>query len=142
MIYLRTPEEKADPVAWWQRPDEVFFAAGACHILASVYIAMHPEFSALMIKPLGGHCGGHVVAVHGDDLFDASGLKAKAPYIQGYLAEMRSRFDGWDADLVELREDPAGSKFCEQHGYRCLAQFPGPVRARARKFVGRRTSGV
>lgn len=93
VVYLRTPEEKADPVAWWGQPDEVFFSAGACHILASVYISMHPEFSALMIKPLGGHRGGHVVAVGGDDLFDPGGLKAKVPFIQGYFAEMQSRWN-------------------------------------------------
>lgn len=32
--YMRTPEESRDVFLSWQREDMVFFAAGACHILA------------------------------------------------------------------------------------------------------------
>ncbi|MBE1611454.1 hypothetical protein [Actinopolymorpha pittospori] len=32
--YRRTPAQRADQRLAWERPDEAFFASGACHILA------------------------------------------------------------------------------------------------------------
>ncbi len=32
-LFDRTPEERTDPFLFWQREDQLFFAAGACHIL-------------------------------------------------------------------------------------------------------------
>ncbi|HEX3588635.1 MAG TPA: hypothetical protein VHV74_03310 [Pseudonocardiaceae bacterium] len=38
----RTPLERADQLASWQRPDQAFFAAGACHILAFAFLEAFP----------------------------------------------------------------------------------------------------
>ncbi|MFE2612861.1 hypothetical protein ACFXA2_04510 [Micromonospora chalcea] len=33
-VFRRTPQERADQRLAWERADQPFFAAGACHILA------------------------------------------------------------------------------------------------------------
>ncbi|HUC89641.1 MAG TPA: hypothetical protein VMR45_02465 [Patescibacteria group bacterium] len=40
-IYQRTPEECRDIFLAWQREDKAFFAAGACHILARMFLSLH-----------------------------------------------------------------------------------------------------
>ena len=66
---LRTAAEKADQQASWLRPDQEFFSAGACHILAGVFLESHPasEFSSYLLQPARGFRGGHVVVVGDDD---------------------------------------------------------------------------
>lgn len=49
---------KQDPARRWSLPDRVFFACGACHILAYAFLKAYPRsgFAPLWIKPSkGGH---------------------------------------------------------------------------------------
>ena len=41
--YMRAPEESRDVFLSWQREDMVFFAAGACHILAHMFLLLNPN---------------------------------------------------------------------------------------------------
>lgn len=137
MIYLRTPEEKADPEAWWKKPDEIFFAAGACHILASVYVQQFAGigYKPMFIKPTADFRGGHVVAASRTRILDASGFHARNNFLEDYFAEMRSLQPDWDADLVELELDPAAWDFCKAHFYRHPTQFPHDPIPRAERFI-------
>jgi hypothetical protein len=38
----RTPGAKRDPAKRWAFPDRVFFAAGACHMLAYAFLERYP----------------------------------------------------------------------------------------------------
>lgn len=90
MIYLRTPEAKADPEAWWQQPDEIFFSAGACHILASAFFRLFPEarFETVMIQPKEGFRGGHVVAANESLVFDAQGFRPRQEFFDAYFVSV------------------------------------------------------
>ncbi len=69
---LRTAEEKADQELSWSRPDEDFFAAGACHVLAAAFLSTYPGagFEAWSLWPKAGHRGGHMVVMRDDLVFD------------------------------------------------------------------------
>jgi hypothetical protein len=53
MYKRRTPGAKRDPEKQWALPDRVFFAAGACHILAHVSRTVLPIAVGLKREPLG-----------------------------------------------------------------------------------------
>jgi hypothetical protein len=54
---------KQDPVRPWSLPDRVFFACGACHILAYAFLKANPRssFAPLWIKPSKGFTGNRIV---------------------------------------------------------------------------------
>src|SRR5215475_1489867 len=66
---------KSDLAARWALPDRVFFACGACHILAYAMIDRysHQSIKAVWIKPHAGYTGNHIVAVNGEKAFDYHG---------------------------------------------------------------------
>ena len=75
-MYRIAKSVKQDPVQRWHLPDRVFFACGACHILAYAVLDRYPAegFEPVWIKPSGGHTGNHIVAVREDGLaFDYHG---------------------------------------------------------------------
>jgi hypothetical protein len=43
MYQLRTKGAKRDPIKRWALPDRVFFACGACHILAYAFLRAYPD---------------------------------------------------------------------------------------------------
>ncbi len=66
MIYkLRSTGAKKDPIKRWPLADRVFFACGACHILAYVFLRTYPEteFTLVWIRPTKGFTGNHIVVV-------------------------------------------------------------------------------
>ncbi len=83
---LRTVEEKADQNLSWTRPDEEFFAAGACHVLAAAFLAMYPEaeFRAWRFAPRAGYRGSHMVVVREDLVFDWAGYARRDVFLVEY----------------------------------------------------------
>lgn len=136
-IYLRTPEEKANHAAWWEQPDEIFFSAGACHILASVLVASYEDqgFSPFMVQPCDGPRGGHVIAANRTRVIDASGFHRRADFLEEYTREIRAQIPEWEGKLVQLTQDPASWEFCRERGYRHPSQFPHDPLPRAEKFI-------
>ena len=67
-LFDRTPEERRDPFLFWQREDQPFFAAGACHILASLSAQLHSheDYKMVYIQRGKGHTGDHVYASNGE----------------------------------------------------------------------------
>jgi hypothetical protein len=126
----------------WNRPDEVFFSSSACHVLASAFLARYPNegFLPLFIRSKAGFRkagfgGGHIVAVEGEWLFDAGGNQSRPEFIDRYFAHFRSLFPGWDADLIELKGDPAGWEFCKAHNHRHPSQFFRDPTPRANRYL-------
>ena len=74
-MFVIDPEVKSDPHRRWSLPDRVFFAAGACHILAFAFLTKYPDagFQPLWIKPAQGFTGNHVIAVRDHLAFDYHG---------------------------------------------------------------------
>jgi hypothetical protein len=104
MYLRRTPGSKRDPVKQWALPDKVFFAAGACHILAYAFLEAYPEsrFEPVWIRPIEGHTGNHVVVVRGGVVFDYHGYASWSAYWAHTKRRADQRWPGWDADVVAL----------------------------------------
>jgi hypothetical protein len=108
MYMRRTKGAKRDPIKQWHLPDRVFFACGACHVLASAFLRTYPDsgFGALWIRPVPGHTGNHIVVVRDDDLaFDYHGYSGWPRLFAHVTQRARQRFPDWRATLVPLGAD-------------------------------------
>ena len=85
--FRRTPQERADQGLSWARPDQAFFAAGACHILAWQFLARHQEsgFEIIGIRSPGERQPGHYYVSDGEWAFDHCGWTRE----QALLTETR-----------------------------------------------------
>jgi hypothetical protein len=80
MYQPRTPGySKNDAEMRWALPDRVFFACGACHILAYAFLERRErsEAQAIWIKPSAGYTGNHIFVDGGIWVFDYHGYSAK-----------------------------------------------------------------
>ena len=91
----------------WALPDRVFFACGACHILAYAFLARwaRPDLRITWIKPSAGYIGTHIVVDGGYWVFDYHGYSAKARFLDHTWRGAQRRWPGWDATLVDLPAD-------------------------------------
>ena len=98
---------KSDPVKRWALPERVFFACGACHILAHAFLERHgrPEQIVTWIKPAAGHTGNHIFVGTDDWVFDYHGISARGMFLRHTWKTARLRWPGWDATLVPLPRD-------------------------------------
>lgn len=137
-LISRTAAEKADLAGSWRRPDEEFFSAGACHILAGVFLESYPEanYRAVMLKPDDGFRGGHVIVTDGRQVFDSRGWHKHAIFLQRYTESCRAVYPGWSCTLVDI-EDPLVWVFCRAYTHRHPSQFFIDPRERAKAFLSR-----
>ena len=82
MYKRRTPGAKRDPIKQWALPDRVFFAAGACHMLAYAFLEIYPGagFEPVWIRPGVGHTGNHIALVRNEFVFDYHGFSVWSRY--------------------------------------------------------------
>jgi len=106
MYMRRTKGAKRDPVKRWALPEKVFFACGACHVLAHAFLTRYPSsgFAPVWIRPAAGHTGNHIVVVRRDDdlAFDYHGYSAWSTLFAHMRRRAHQWSPGWDATLVEL----------------------------------------
>jgi hypothetical protein len=104
-MYVVVDGVKQDPVRRWSLPDRVFFACGACHILAFAFLKAYPHsgFAPLWIKPSEGFTGNHIVVVRDDDVaFDYHGF-SRWSHLLGHMEAKANRWwPGWSAQLIPL----------------------------------------
>lgn len=107
MYMRRTQGAKRDPVKQWRLPDRVFFAAGACHVLAAAFLREYPHagFHPIWIRPAAGHTGNHVVTVRGDLAFDYHGYSDWRRLVAHYQRRASQWSPGWTGTLVPLAPD-------------------------------------
>jgi hypothetical protein len=107
MYKRRTPGSKHDPVRQWALPDRVFFAAGACHILAHAFLDAYPGsgFKPVWIRPAAGHTGNHIVVVCGESVFDYHGYSHWSAYWAHTRRRANHRWPGWEPDIVAVRPE-------------------------------------
>src|SRR5438477_3957914 len=91
----------------WTLPDRIFFACGACHVLAYAAIERFPErnLRAIWIKPRPGYIINHIVTVGGNEAFDYHGASEWSRLLEHTRRKARRWWPGWDADLIELSPD-------------------------------------
>ncbi len=144
MYQPRTPGyRKRDPVMRWALPDRVFFACGACHILAHAFLERwgRPDMAALWLRPAAGFTGNHIVVATADWTFDYHGYAPRAAYFAHVNRRARQRWPGWTADLMQLPRDvlisEAKSKTYPGLWLREPKQFLHDAAPRARAFLER-----
>lgn len=88
----------------WALPDRVFFACGACHILAYAFQQKFgPEGrAAVWIKPHEGFTGNHIFVSWGDWAFDYHGYTRRHDLLAHFARRACHYQPGWDATLEEL----------------------------------------
>jgi hypothetical protein len=74
-VFLLKPGIKENPLRRWNLPDRMFFARGACHILAHAFPERFASagFGPIWIRPRDGFTGNHVFVTNGDLAFDYHG---------------------------------------------------------------------
>ena len=143
MYRLRTKGGKRDLEKNWALPDKVFFACGACHILAYAFLTTYSNrgFTAIWIRPRQGFTGNHIVAVSGSVAFDYHGYSDWVVLRMHLKKRANQWWPGWDGDLIELPQDvlisEAKSRAYEGLWLREPAQFRFDALARARAYLGR-----
>ena len=85
----------------------MFFAAGACHILAYAFLEAYSElgFQPVWIRPAHGHTGNHIVVVRGEVVFDYHGYSNWTAYWAHTKRRANQWWDGWDADVVAISRE-------------------------------------
>lgn len=105
MYRVRTPGySKRNPAMRWTLPDRVFFACGACHILAHAFLQRHGRDidQVLWIRPAQGHTGNHIVIARGQTVFDYHGYSDRGRFLAHTWRRARHFWPGWDAELIAL----------------------------------------
>ena len=113
MYRRRTAGAKRDPAKQWALPDRVFFAAGACHMLAYAFLERYPHggFDAKWIRPAPGHTGNHIVVVRDDGcVFDYHGFSEWSPYWEHVVRRAGQWWPGWSAEVLNIRTDALVSR--------------------------------
>jgi hypothetical protein len=112
MYKRRTPGAKRDPIKQWALPDRVFFAAGACHMLAFAFLERYPHsgFEAKWIRPAAGHTGNHIVVVRDGCVFDYHGFADWSRYWTHAVRRANQWWPGWSAAVVNIRMDALVSR--------------------------------
>jgi hypothetical protein len=108
MYQPRTPGyRKSNAEIRWALPDRVFFACGACHILAYAFWARwgRPGMRAIWIKPAPGHTGNHIFIHGGGWAFDYHGYSDQERFLAHTWRGARRRWPGWDGTLIPLPVD-------------------------------------
>lgn len=140
----RTPgHRKSDPEARWALPDRVFFACGACHILAHAFLERHGRHGhrAVWLRPAAGHRGNHIFVDLGGIVFDYHGYSDRDAFLAHTVRRARQRMPGWEATLVPLPREvlvsEARSRSHDGLWLREPGQFLHDALPRARAFLDR-----
>ncbi len=143
MYLARTKGYKRNPERQWALPDRVFFAAGACHILAYAFIERYrpATLRAVWIKPGQGYVGNHIFVETPDWAFDYHGYARPQVLLDHTWKRARHYWPGWDATLVELPSDvlvsEAKSRTYDGLWLREPRQFLHDALPRARAYLAR-----
>ncbi len=144
MYVIRTPGySKRDPEKRWALSDRVFFAAGACHILAYAFLERYGSAGRTVewIKPAQGQTGNHHFVSSGTFAFDYHGYSSRDQLLAHYWRQARRHHPGWDATLEVLPPDvlisEAKSKTYDGLWLREPKQFLQDALPRAHAFLDR-----
>lgn len=136
----RTPLERADPIESWKRTDEAFFMAGACHILAFMFMQLKGEgYHVVHAKPRDGRLGSHVYVSDGTWAFDAQGWTRESELMETTEAAYRAKYPGWACDRTVIAKDSwwrgEFEAWCEANYHRTPAYFAHLPWERAHNYI-------
>lgn len=144
MYKIRNPSHnKRDQEQRWALPDRIFFACGACHILAFAFMARYrdPGLKAVWIRPDPGYSGNHIYVSGSDWVFDYHGYSNLHAYLSHTWKRAQRLWPGWNADLVDLPPDvlisEARSRRYDGLWLREPTQFLHDAMPRAHRYLDR-----
>ncbi len=143
MYKLRTKGGKRSSVTNWALPDRVFFACGACHILAYAFLRAYPDggFRPVWIRPIEGFTGNHIVVAHDQLAFDYHGYSHWPTLFTHIKRKANQWWPGWEAELIEFPTDvlvsETKSRRCDGLWLREPTQFLFDPIPRAEKYLKR-----
>lgn len=129
--FRRTPEERRDQLLSWNREDQAFFAAGACHILAFAFLETYPQagFRPIGLWPRGLDYPGHVYVGDGTWAFDHDGWT-----MEGELISVSCAAEP-EADFRALPIEVGLDTFCARHNHRPRHLFAFDPWSRAQRYI-------
>jgi hypothetical protein len=85
----------------------VFFAAGACHVLAFAFLERFPACGAqpFWIKPFDGSPTNHVIVLRGDCAFDYHGFSKRDALLDHFRRRALQHWPDWRGELVAVEPD-------------------------------------
>jgi hypothetical protein len=106
-MYRISGVKKRDPVQRWCLPDRVFFACGACHILAYAFLEKYGVANkrVLWLKPARSFTGNHIFIAGADWVFDYHGYSEREQFLAHTYRKAERWWPGWRASLVEMPHD-------------------------------------
>jgi len=130
--FRRTPIERSDQRVAWQRTEEAFFAAGACHVLAWVCRDSYPQqqIELAAVRFTGTQQVIHTFATWSGWAYDHSGWNPEPE-----LLDVNEAFEGHPLERVAITTSL--SDFCEEHSHRMPDQYWSDPLPRARDYVTR-----
>jgi hypothetical protein len=134
----RTSEEKSDIFKSWAREDRPFFAAGACHILAALFVQLHQHegYSMVYVKPSKGFPGTHVYATNGVWAFDHNGWSKEADLKELTQNAYSKKYPGWQCTFIPIENSTyALEDFCKENNHRLPWQYAYLPWERAYKYI-------
>jgi hypothetical protein len=130
--FRRTPIERADQRVSWERSDQAFFAAGACHVLAWVCRDTYSELpiGVEALRVPGEAHAFHVYATWEGWTFDHAGWHPEPELVTANAA-----FEGQRLERLTITVGLA--EYCERHYSRMPHQYWHDPTERAREYVVR-----
>lgn len=142
-MFRLPPGTKGNLVKRWALSERVFFACGACHILAFTFLEAYPGrgFEAVWIRPAKGYTGSHIVIVRDDLAFDYHGYSNWPALLAHMEAKAKRWWPGWTADFIPLPKpvlvSEVRSRLYDGLWLREPGQFLHDALPRARAFLKR-----
>lgn len=140
LLFDRSAEQRRDVFKSWGRDDQAFFAAGACHILAELFVQLHQHegFKMVYLKPKENFPGNHVYASNGTWAFDHNGWTKEDELLQITAEAYQQKYPGWEytKHLIEPAID-ALENFCKANQHRLPWQFAHLPWERAYNYIQR-----
>lgn len=123
LLFDRTPEEMRDLFKSWERSDQAFFAAGACHILADLFLQLHTgeDYELIHLKPADGQPGNHVYVAYNNWAFDHNGWTKETELLATIEAAYVARYPGWTYERRIITENL--ETFCKENNHKLPWQY-------------------
>lgn len=106
-MYRLKFDKTSDPERRWNLPDKVFFACGACHVLAYAFLERYgaSNTKAVWIKPADGFTGNHIFVSGEEWAFDYHGYSCRENFLAHTHIKANRWWPGWHSTLIELPSD-------------------------------------
>ena len=136
-LYPRSDAQRRDPFLHWQMEDRAFFASGACHILAHIFLSLHlgEGYELIYIKPREPHPGNHLYASNGEWAFDFQGWTREAELLEMTRKVYGAALPGWDCERIVIKEGLPAHIASGRHNLRPPEYFPYPPWERSYKYI-------